>query len=496
MIGLSIVALANAWIFARFTVDDAFITWRYGHNLIAHGLWAYNPTPFDLTQAYTNPLFAALSIVPAAIGLDVVLFFKLLSLVVLITIGALALRVAEDRSRMALVLLMLLAVPATLAHAFSGLETVLYCGALGLFFIYLQTGRWRAALIATLILVLTRPEAWLLFGLYPLALGLAWWKPVDGQSRPSARLIVRHLAVLAATGAAYFGFHLWYFGQALPNTFFVKSGSGFSATQAMAIFPYLLPALIVLALGPARTGLLMLLYFGAVAYSYASSHLLMNYLQRFPFQIVAPMTLYLGWWVARRNGLTDRTRGWATLGIAIYLGAFAWQARGLGDHLGIANYYPRLLDSHIALGRALNQAADAGQVQALAISDAGAPAYFADIAVLDTIGLASARVAHQGLTLDTVRAYAPDVLAFLATTDGLREASPRDAPLWTYVAETGMHESCELVWARHYTLRIYLREDLPALTAVCARSQRLNSLDELHYALRNLSRPPWVYWHE
>jgi hypothetical protein len=491
---LLVVAIVNLWIFGRFTVDDAFITWRYGRNLIEHGIWGYNPTGFDLTQAYTNPLYAALSILPAATGWDMVLTFKLLSLVVMAGLAAAFLHTVEDKPRMVLVLAMIVAIPASVAHAVSGLETVLYGGVLALFFIETERGRWGAALAAVIVLVLTRPEAWLLFALYPGALVTAHIWPGTLPQRPSRALVLAQIVTLGVVALAYFGFHLWHFGEVLPNTYFIKSGDGITPAQALAILPYVVPALAVLAFGNRRTGLLLLLYFGIVGYRYAASDLLMNYMQRFPFQIVLPMALYLGRAVSRRRD--SGVPGIAVWGIALYLGAFAVQTRGLGDHLGIANYYPRLLDSHVLLGRTLNGLAREGRISGFALGDAGAPAYHADIRALDTIGLASRMVAREGLTPEVVAAYAPDVVAFFATEEGIRDLPDRHAALWAYVAETGMQERCEIYWARQYTLRLYTRVDYPALTEACATSRAANGANELAYALAHLARPPWAYWHE
>ena len=61
------------------TIDDAFISWRYGLSLVESGFWNYNPSNFELVEAYTNPIFAFLSIFPALFNIDVVLFFKLLA---------------------------------------------------------------------------------------------------------------------------------------------------------------------------------------------------------------------------------------------------------------------------------------------------------------------------------------------------------------------------------------------------------------------------------
>src|SRR5690349_4552654 len=77
------LATISLYLFSRFTVDDAFISWRYGKNLVDFGVWNYNPSTFDPTQAYTNPIYAVLGIIPSFFGWDVVLFFKLLSIALL-----------------------------------------------------------------------------------------------------------------------------------------------------------------------------------------------------------------------------------------------------------------------------------------------------------------------------------------------------------------------------------------------------------------------------
>lgn len=489
---LGLVALANLWVFSRFTVDDAFITWRYGQNLMAQGIWGYNPSAFDLTQAYTNPIFAALSIVPAALGWDVVLVFKLISLLTLGVLGVLLLREAGDKARMAFILMVILAIPASVVHAFSGLETLVYCGVLALFFIYSEQRQWRAALLCVVLLVLTRPEAWLLFALYPAMLIAAVLAPQDPAARLSRGTLAGQIAVLGGVAVVYFGFHQWVFGEFLPNTYFIKSGNGISVAQAVQILPYTLPAVAVLAFGNRRTGAAMVLYFAAVGYSYASSDLLMNYVQRFPFQIVLPIALYLGWAASRRNS----GGGWVTLGIVAYLAVFAVHGRGLGDHLGVANYYPRLLHSHVALGRALHDLAQDGRIEAFAMGDAGAPAFHAGIPALDTIGLGSQMVAREGLTLAVVRAYAPDVVTFFGNAEGVRDLPERHAALWDYVAESGLTERCVLIWAPQYTVWIYARGDLPELDQVCAQSAAVNNVGELQFAMENLRQPPWAFWHE
>ena len=475
---LGAAGLFNLWVYARFTVDDAFITWRYGRSLIEAGIWAYNPGGEDPTQAYTNPIFALASIPPAYLGWDMVLSFKLISLGIAAALGVALWRLAGDKGVMALALALLLAVPATVAHAVSGLETVLYGGALALWFVAFERRAWRALLGLTLLLALTRPEAWLLIGLHPLAmlLGRAGW----GQA-------LRHAAILALAAGAYAAFHLWAFGHVLPNTFFVKSGEGLTLQGLARIAPFALPVLAVAIWGNRRTALLMALYFGPVVYSYAGSDLLMNYFARFPYHLALPLYLYGAVALSRAPG----GPGWGMAALAAYLGMYAWQTRSLGDHLGIANYYPRLLASHVELGHALRQMGG----PRVAVGDAGVIAFQSRAPILDTIGLGSSRVAHEGLTPAVIADFAPQVILAFADAEGPRDYPPGFEALDAYAAAQGMSDICILTYAAHYTLIVRAATPAPELLGACATSQP-NQLDELRFFLAQLSTPPWAYWRE
>ncbi len=299
VVGLFLVMAADFYLFSRFTVDDAFITWRYARNFIETGIWGYNPTGFDITQAYTNPIFAALALVPAALGLDFVLFFKLIAIAsgVVFAVGMVA---AAANRRLAVVLtLALLALPATFIHAFSGLETFLYASFLGLFFIAVQSGRTGYATLLASILVFTRPEAWLLAVLLP---GYYLFGGGSENSGSFARYVPRvrnfvanHWITLAPLVllVPYFVFNAVYFGELLPNTFYVKSGSSFSPSRLLKYFFFILPVVLLFRGGRGGVGILVVLYFVPVALNYATSNLQMDYAQKFAFQIFFPIATLL-----------------------------------------------------------------------------------------------------------------------------------------------------------------------------------------------------------
>ena len=477
LILFGVMAMINLWVFGRFTVDDAFITWRYGQNLVEVGVWAFNRDGIDVTQAYTNPVFAALSILPALMGWDMVLTFKLVSLAIAAGLVALLAREATDRARLALILLALAAVPATIAHTVSGLETLLYCGALALWFLWAQRGAWRALLGCTLLLCLTRPEAWVLVALHPLAM-------LSARDRPPLSRVALHIGALAGAGALYAAFHLSFFGHVLPNTFFVKQGDGFTLQGLWLFAPYAVP-LAWVAWQDKRLGALMALFLAPVIYSYAGSDLLMNYLQRFPFQIAAPVALVCAVLVGRQ------TARWPVVALLGYVAFFAWDTRSWGDHLGIANYYPRLLDSHVAMGRALEQAGS----PRIAVGDAGAIPYHSRAVVLDTIGLGSARVAHEGLTSAVITDFAPSVVFRFADAEGARAYPPGFEALDAHVQAAAMPQQCVLVYAPFYRLLVHSAAPLAQVQAACEQS-RVNDTNELTYFLAQIGTPPWAYWRE
>ena len=116
-------SILSFYFFSRLTVDDAFISWRYGKNFIEHGIWNYNPSSFDLTEAFTNPIMAYLSIVPNYLGINIVLFFKLFAIIVTLLFVYF---ITEKFKKKNINILIFFAMPGVVCHLFGGLETVLF----------------------------------------------------------------------------------------------------------------------------------------------------------------------------------------------------------------------------------------------------------------------------------------------------------------------------------------------------------------------------------
>ena len=489
---LSLIALANFYVLSRLTVDDAFITWRYGKNLVEAGVWGYNPTTFDLTQAYTNPIYAILSIIPAYLHIDVVLFFKLFAILTLVLPVLLIYRPKADKARFAQLYLLFLALPASMIHVFAGLETFLFIALLGgLFIALIETRFWLANGIACL-LILVRPEAWLLVGLLPAYIFFA---PAFG---PRFRLALRSFVLVGGTFAVYAVFHYWYFWHVLPNTFYIKSSRPFSLNLAIYFLAYLLPAFVLLLTPYKRLLAFILLVYIPMIYCYSSSDLQMNYAGRFAFHIWGGIFWLLAYLVVTQVSggtlLGKSMRFWSVAGILGSMLLILKYTTGIAGAWGLANWTPQSLEVRPAIVATIKCIDDRYHIQRIATSDAGSMPYNIGLVSLDPIGLGSALVAHEGMTDEIAQQYQPD-LAILMRTSG-KLLIPNEVILKQWLLANGRKPICEMVLRPDRSLELYARQDIPELHTLCdAITHRPNAeVGDTEYFWQHIKNPPWVYW--
>lgn len=234
--------LAHALSF-RFAVDDAYISFRYAHNLLdGHGL-VFNPG--DPVEGYSNLLWVLLSAAGMAAGLDPLLWARLLGFAAAaataLLLPGLALRLAADAPSPARPAAGVPPPPAAWAASFllaacgpvacwslAGLETPLF----GLLIVV----AWRAALdrravaagATGVLLTLTRPEG------IALALAFAAWAALAPATDRRRGLGV---VIVAAGAAAHLLWRHAFYGAWLPNTFYAKTGD--LAGQLRTGLPYL-----------------------------------------------------------------------------------------------------------------------------------------------------------------------------------------------------------------------------------------------------------------
>jgi len=207
--------------------DDAMVSMRYARNL-AHGnglVWNAGSQP---VEGYTNPLWVVymaaihlLPVAPSKISLLIQLTAAVLLAINLFFVREMALSVSGDSSPVALGAVLLTASYLPINNwSLQGMEVsvlvliVSVCLCLALRSIH--DGRFRASPYVLLgVSTLVRPDM-----VVPLGGLMLFHAVTDSPNR------WRHLAWGAATlaffGALQTAFRLWYFGEILPNTYYLK----------------------------------------------------------------------------------------------------------------------------------------------------------------------------------------------------------------------------------------------------------------------------------
>lgn len=212
---------ANMWRVRRFTVDDAYISFRYAANLVAgHGL-VYNVG--ERIEGYTNFLWTLLVAAGLPLGIDPHLSSKILgasaAIGTLWVVYRLSARL-QPLGALPCVATWLLAVSSTTScWAVFGLETPLFTFlvALGTWRMFVESEREHAFPISGLVFAiagLTRPEAPLFLGLPMLLLG----------RRMFARQTLLRVALFVLPVGAHLLWRHAYYGAWTPATLAAKTG--------------------------------------------------------------------------------------------------------------------------------------------------------------------------------------------------------------------------------------------------------------------------------
>lgn len=515
--GLAVGVFVSFWIFSRFTVDDAFISWRYGKNFIDFGIWNYSPALLDMTQAYTNPIFAFLSIVPNYFDIDVVLFFKIISLLNVVIFIAYMI----NKSKKTKTIILFFILPAAIIHLFSGLETFLFVSLLVALFINLYENNFKSSIFITIILFLTRPETWLFLVFIPFYF-LTKDIEIDFSNKKIffQKLFVRKIIAyrnffislffLSASLSIYFLLHKLHFGHALPNTFYIKSGATFNPALFKWLAIVALPSIAILMSKKYQLVVIFSLFFLALILSYSTSDLKMNYAERFAFHIFAPLFFILVFLSSKinepiyyiskiKNGqifFTFKPDYYLNIIAIGFLALFFLKSTNI-ETVQIADYYPRAIDSHAELGKKLNEIKTRYGINSFSFGDAGMAAYHSKLLALDNIGLGSSMVAHtKGVDNKILNSYNPDILIFHSTPVAIRINAHNQKEIFEWGKEREYMYICDAYFRKDYTLKIYSKYAYDELNQVCESSKKNNDISSKDYILSMIKKSPFYYWHE
>lgn len=393
-----------------FTIDDAYITFRYAKNLAAGWGPTYNPG-LPPVEGYTTFLWMLAMTLPHFVGVNVATFSKVVAVLTLcgtfLLTGLLTFDVSRSR-RVEMRLFfaafagfILASLPISAVHAVSGMETALFALLVSLLAWCVARGvtdgsrlLFWSPLIG-LLTGLTRPEG---NAVALLLLGYAYLvSPLERRKR----LAWATLGGYVLPGALYFAWRAWYYGLLLPLPFYMKvlrAGAFAGAGEVGSYLLYLLPSLAALLLP-------VLLRFRReyLPIALPAAFLLVFYLfpvhaMGFEWRFVypsAPLIAALAgvggaevFGLLEEQGQSRRLWEWLLVGLLL-VGAANWN--NLNGLVRSKQSYGNGISNYKSFGALLSDF-DSTHRLTLAIGDAGTVPYYADWQVIDLFGLNSREI--------------------------------------------------------------------------------------------------------
>lgn len=402
-----LVGIRAAWFF---TIDDAFITFRYSAHLAGgHGpVWNVSGDP---VEGFTNFAWMVWHAPAFWLGIEAATLAKLTSIAFgLATLALLFFAVRRTFGTVAALVAAgayVLYLP-TYFHITAGLETAAFAAILlraAMLGVRVLRGEpvrlWEPPLVL-LLAGLIRPEG--VLAALPM-LGCWLWHSRDRR----AAWMWTGVALLA--GAGYFAWRFAFYGQLLPNTFAVKFGDVNAGYRWIGETALLLAPLLALTAGllvrrsTRGIGALLCGMVAATYATYAVSGPSMDYLERFAYHCFPVLCFGAGVAVAGVG------RRWLAASVSTLTVAWVAVAGVQPVELPvIVNYGPDLHRAHVAIGRGLADAEVPAEFRTLAVSDAGAIPFYSDWQTIDYIGLNNEAIAHGADRTSAVVAARPTVV--------------------------------------------------------------------------------------
>jgi hypothetical protein len=463
--------VANLIRFHGYTMDDAFMTYRYAEHLATGRGLVFNAGETPRSEGITSPLWAGLLAIGHLLGADARLLSKVLGvlcavLTCLLIHGAvrtLCRRHLDPAGGLgwvfgALAVLIYASDPFVSGNAISGMETaagtLAFSGFLFLIVSRLEgAGSRDAAVIgvSAVAVCLLRPELGL--GVV-VALALAAW-----LGRGRRRVFWGAAGIFAGLGLAFWLWRFLYFGLPLPLPFYVKQ-LGHGLVPGLPIvarwwlrygiaYPVLAVLLLWLAGSRSARGPLLL---GVVTVVQSGYFVLVRPEMAFGYRYLQPLVpvvlvlLALGLAVLftflRRCGAAIRSPVAALLVVVCALPLLALNARSLTEArlVYLRSYWNGPMRRIIAIGRALREA-DASGERSMALNDCGAIPYYSGWTAIDLSGLNDRAIAlrptPEGVLAEVSRRR-PDVM-ILGSMDAqqYRPLFPGEVLLHERAAEIG-----------------------------------------------------------
>ncbi|PKK84913.1 MAG: hypothetical protein CVT49_01800 [candidate division Zixibacteria bacterium HGW-Zixibacteria-1] len=214
-----LIFLIFSAVFWSYSIDDAFVTFRYAENFAdGHGL-TFNPGDRPV-EGYSNFLWLLILSLAYLIGLPTYFTAKILGVACFLMAGIVWYRnlSGDDREFLWLAPLFFLANPYTAFWAVSGLELGLYALILALLAVgVIKRAYWSYFMLPLLILI--RPEGFVI----AIVIIIAGWFEGLLKKEIQWKYYIFALGIIILTFGLLIVFRMSAFGYPMPNTFYVKS---------------------------------------------------------------------------------------------------------------------------------------------------------------------------------------------------------------------------------------------------------------------------------
>ena len=319
--GMVVFALSY---FPKWTVDDAYITYRYAYNLATFGELTFN-AGFDPVEGYTGVLLPILIGGAIFSGINPEVASHLIGVVSFIGLIIVFYSFLKELRVCGLLRMFITFVFSTAAwmytHAFSGLETMLFLLLImtNLRLMYelvkrrsISISAYSGISVTLFLLAACRPEGAVLSLIIGAVLGLYTLFCLK-----AFRPVVALFLVLGIPGLIYFYWRMNYYGYLLPNTFYSKLSGSFSEGSLKSFLKFIRYYLLLPLIACSASGVVakfkggsdkrdvrgqdhlammlmfgsFLIYSGIVIAQYLRSALIMNYSYRFFVPLYPPLLL-------------------------------------------------------------------------------------------------------------------------------------------------------------------------------------------------------------
>ena len=438
-----IYVFAILWVFPKWTVDDAYITYRYAENLALHGQFAWNVGEVPV-EGYTGVLLPVSLASGILIGIPPDLTSKVIGVLAFL-LGATALfRIGKQQGVapwvICALLLLYLTLPLNFTHALGGLETMLFgplllgavCQLLNVIddSVY-SLGRDIMLLLLLLLVSLARPEG-MAFAVVVICV-LTVTKLIRSRRVPW-RLVACTAFFYVLPMVVYMIWRWWYYGSLLPNTYYAKLAlssdaptitsnlsdfwHGYLALPTAAGGLYILGRITATRTdtkrGPSGTAAMIatvtaiVFFMALVFYQYSRTTPMMDFSFRFfvPFYpLLLVLISILADWGAGWRMVTARHFRWLSIIMTflsvVMIGSQVFRnVKYLPKEIDTAQRYLNLIrDEHIRAGLFLKESVPDSEWTVVHI-DAGAIPYFSRLKTVDFGRLNDRFLTRQSLTLE------------------------------------------------------------------------------------------------